>query len=204
MGLRDRYLAAMQTRRAIASPGKGDAQRTNPLLRVAPPVPMQHATNAAADATSHATDAQHPDDLHGAKRATSDAAEAQQALAFRATSRQPVALRVLHEGEAEKSECIDLAAVAWTDADITAFLERRDRLMRWGWTEPDAEKQAEKLVKRDREADDRVSCIDCRHFRHGRCGNHGRAGLNSPELGRDLASLLQRCTGFACPVEGLR
>ena len=101
-------------------------------------------------------------------------------------------------------EPFGLTPVAWTDADITRFLDRRARLMRWGWAEPDAEKQAEKLVKRDREADDRVSCTDCNHYRPGRCGNHRAAGLNSPELGRDLAATLQRCPGFACPVEGLR
>jgi hypothetical protein len=89
------------------------------------------------------------------------------------------------------------AAVAWTDADISAFLNRRARLLRWGWAEPEAEKLAERLVKRDRDdADDRVSCADCGHYRSGRCGNHRHAGLISPELGRDLAVMLQRCSGF--------
>jgi TubC N-terminal docking domain len=84
----------------------------------------------------------------------------------------------------------------WTDADISRFTKRRDRLMRWGWAEPDAEKLAERLVQRDREEDDRVSCTDCQHYRPGRCGNHRRAGLGTHDLGRDLASLLQRCEGF--------
>ena len=90
----------------------------------------------------------------------------------------------------------DLAAVAWTDADIARFLDRRARLMRWGWAEPEAETLAERLVKRDREHDERVSCTDCRHYRPGRCGNHRRAGLNVPDVGRDLAAMLQRCPGF--------
>jgi hypothetical protein len=90
----------------------------------------------------------------------------------------------------------DLAAVAWMEADIGKFITRRDRLLRWGWTEPDAEKLAERLVQRDREQDDRVNCIDCRHYRPGRCGNHRHAGLGTSEVGRDLASLLQRCPGF--------
>ena len=68
--------------------------------------------------------------------------------------------------------------------------------MRWGWAEPEAEKLAERLVKRDREQDDRVCCADCRHYRPGRCGNHRAALLHSPELGRDLAATLQRCPGF--------
>ena len=90
----------------------------------------------------------------------------------------------------------DLAAVAWTDADIARFLDRRARLLRWGWPEPEAEKLAERLVKRDREQDDRVSCADCRHYRPGRCGNHRAALLHSHEVGRDLAAMLQRCPGF--------
>jgi hypothetical protein len=89
-----------------------------------------------------------------------------------------------------------LAAVAWTDADIAAFLARRARLLRWGWTEPDAERLAERMVIRDREADARVSCTDCAYYRPGRCGNHRRAGLSSADMGRDLAGLLQRCPGF--------
>jgi len=52
------------------------------------------------------------------------------------------------------------------------------------------------LVNRDRSADERVSCTDCKHYRPGRCGNHHHAHLNVAEVGRDLASLLQRCPGF--------
>lgn len=91
----------------------------------------------------------------------------------------------------------DLPAVAWTDGDIDRFMARRARLLRWGWAADDAEKLADRLVRRDREADSRVSCTDCRHYRPGTCGNHRRAGLHSRELGRDLAALLQRCPGFA-------
>ena len=94
-----------------------------------------------------------------------------------------------------RPEPFDLAAVAWTDGDIARFLDRRTRLIGWGWPEADAEKLAERLVKRDREQDDRVSCTDCRHYRPGRCGNHRPAGLHSGEVGRDLAAMLQRCGG---------
>ena len=98
---------------------------------------------------------------------------------------------------AEKPEALDLAAVAWTDGDIARFLDRRARLLRWGWPEGEAEALAERLVRRDRErTDDRVSCADCGHYRLGRCGNHRRAGLGLPDVGRDLATLLQRCPGF--------
>lgn len=95
----------------------------------------------------------------------------------------------------------NFAAVAWTDLDIARFLARRNRLVRWGWGERDAEEVAERLVKRDRESDDRVMCVDCQHWRPGRCGNSGRAGLSMPHLSRALAELLQRCNGFATAKE---
>ena len=88
------------------------------------------------------------------------------------------------------------ALVTWTDADIERYRSRRARLIRWGWSEPEAEKLADRLVKRDRDANERVSCTDCRNYRPGRCGNFKAAGLHSPELGRDLAGLLQRCPAF--------
>ncbi len=96
----------------------------------------------------------------------------------------------------EQGQAIDLGAVAREDADIAAFTDRRARLLRWGWTEPEAERLAERLVRRDREQDERVSCTDCLHYRPGRCGNHQRAGLNVPDVGRDLAALLQQCPGY--------
>jgi hypothetical protein len=96
----------------------------------------------------------------------------------------------------EKTEVSDLAAVAWTDADIARFINRRARLLRWGWPESEAEALADRLVRRDRDLDARVSCADCKHYRPGRCSNHRRAGLSAPDVSRDLASLLQRCPGF--------
>jgi hypothetical protein len=76
-----------------------------------------------------------------------------------------------------------------------ALLDRRARLLRWGWPEAEADALAERLVRRDREHDDRATCTECRHYRPGRCGNHRRAGLYSAEVGRDLGAMLQRCPG---------
>ncbi len=87
-------------------------------------------------------------------------------------------------------------AVGVTKGDFRSFQARRARLLRWGWAEPEADALAERLVRRDRESDQRVSCTDCRHYRPGRCGNHRRARLDGAEVGRDLAALLQRCPGF--------
>jgi hypothetical protein len=83
-----------------------------------------------------------------------------------------------------------------TDGDEERSRARRDRLLRWGWPLAAAEALAERLTRRDRDGDDRRSCAgDCGHYRPGRCGNHRRAGLYSPELGHDLAVVLQRCPG---------
>lgn len=106
-------------------------------------------------------------------------------------------LLALLRGETNAAKAHDGDAIGWTDADIARFRVRRARLMRWGWPEAEAEMLADRLVQRDREHDERVSCTDCRHYRPGHCGNQRRAGLNAADVGRDLAATLQRCPGFA-------
>jgi hypothetical protein len=115
------------------------------------------------------------------------------------------ALAVRREGGAGEI-CLEREAAAapphphgrgWSDADIARFHTRSARLLRWGWPADVAEALADRLTCRDVAGhDDRVSCADCRHYRPGRCGNHRHAGLPSAELGRDLAGMLQRCSGF--------
>ena len=112
---------------------------------------------------------------------------------------KPELLTLLLGGRAMKPPS-DTLVVGWTDDDIARFIDRRARLMRWGWPEAEAEKLADRLVQRDRDIDDRVSCTDCQHYRPGRCGNHRRAGLHGAEVGRDLASLLQHCPGWETRV----
>lgn len=94
------------------------------------------------------------------------------------------------------ARALDPSAVDWTESDAGHFLERRARLMRWGWVESEAQKFAVRLTECDRKQDDRVSCADCRHYRPNRCANHRSAGLVSHEVGRDFASIMQRCLGF--------
>jgi TubC N-terminal docking domain len=98
--------------------------------------------------------------------------------------------------KAAKPELLALlnTSPGWSDDDIHRFNTRRARLLRWGWSEPQAEALAERLTLRDR--DDRIACIECSAYRPGRCANHRSAGLGTAELGRDLAMLLQRCPGF--------
>ena len=78
----------------------------------------------------------------------------------------------------------------------TAVAARRERLLRWGWPAAEAEALAERLALRDHEPDGGASCVDCLHYRPGRCSNHRRAALQSTEVGRDLAEMRQHCPAF--------
>jgi hypothetical protein len=85
--------------------------------------------------------------------------------------------------------------LGWDESEIAAFTARRNRLMRWGWAEPQADAVAERLTLRDRDGDDRITCTECSAYRPGRCGNHRRTGLGTADVGRDLATMSQRCLG---------
>ncbi len=101
---------------------------------------------------------------------------------------------------AQATEC---HAGGWNDGEIARFQARVGRLVGRGFAEADAEHLAERLVLRDRNADDRVVCAaDCRHYRPGRCGNHRAALLDGPDIGAELAALLQRCPGWAPVADG--
>lgn len=82
------------------------------------------------------------------------------------------------------------------DSEVVRRHARYARLIRWGWSAADADAMVDRLARRDAQADDRVTCAgDCAHYRPGNCANHRRAGLQMPDVGIDLASLLQRCPG---------
>lgn len=86
-------------------------------------------------------------------------------------------------------------AETWDDAAIARFQARLQRLARLDFAAADAEDLAERLHLRDVEGDDRTLCVECSHYRPGRCGNHRGAGLQASDVGRDLAGMLQRCPG---------
>jgi hypothetical protein len=88
-------------------------------------------------------------------------------------------------------------------AEIARFLSRIEVFRAKGLDEPRAESLADTLVNRDRDGDDRKVCYECSHLRgftHLRCANWKAAGIcmtsDSAFLGKDFASLLQRCDGF--------
>ena len=152
MGLRDRYLSALVARCAVAVPRMCNTQQPAALLRVAPPRETQHATNDPALAAPV---------IDAALHATNDATTTQHAQ------------QAEHEAMVERSAIIsadgvpywqadDLAGLpAWTDAEIVTFEQRVARSTWLGY--PDAKGRAERMLRRDREGDDRRLCVECAH-----------------------------------------
>ncbi|WP_144290194.1 hypothetical protein [Ideonella sp. A 288] len=176
MGLRDRYLSALASRCVVAVPRPCNTQQPAKLLRVAAPKEVQHATNdygpampatvTRLHATNHATATQH-------------------------------AQHADHEAKVERSAIVsadgapywvadDLAGLpAWTDAEIVSFEKRVARSTWLGY--PEAKGRAERLLHRDRGADDRRLCVECQHAGPGwRCAQRGAFLLDQ----------LQRCPMF--------
>ena len=89
---------------------------------------------------------------------------------------------------------------AMTGREIDAMAERTSLFNRRGLPALNAERLADKLVNRDREADERRLCLECAHLsgRAGalRCAQWQRAGLSAPGAAAGLAMQLQRCDGF--------
>lgn len=96
-------------------------------------------------------------------------------------------------------------SAAMTGAEIDTFTARLARFTDKGLTLDDGEALADKLVMRDREADDRRLCLECTHLAgHGvtswRCGDWQAAKVahraRDVQLPADLVRKLQRCDGF--------
>lgn len=90
-------------------------------------------------------------------------------------------------------------------AEIDTFTARLARFTDKGLGLNDAEALADKLVTRDREADDRRLCLECVHLAGHAAGSWGcrdwqRAGAaiqaRDAGLPGDLVMKLQRCDGF--------
>lgn len=112
--------------------------------------------------------------------------------AANAANRLTVAATGQHEPAGPISQLAALAGSARvTDrrADVLA------RLLTWGWPRAEAEAVADRIARLDAD-DDRRTCPECTHYAPGRCRNHKRADLRSPDVGRDLAAAPQRCGGF--------
>ncbi len=86
----------------------------------------------------------------------------------------------------------------WTDSDAAKFVDRRDRLTRWGWPLAQSEAIADRLVRRDQEGDDRRMCVECSHLgERGRCLAAAAGRLSGTDRRHEpVPDILQRCEGF--------
>lgn len=94
-------------------------------------------------------------------------------------------------------------STAMNSAEIDTFAARLTRFTDQGLILADAERLADKLVIRDRDADSGRLCLECAHLRQAggwRCGNWHQAGVatrvRDAQLPGALVQLLQRCHGF--------
>lgn len=93
---------------------------------------------------------------------------------------------------------------AMTGQEIDTLTARLHHFTRRGLAEPDAESLADKLMTRDREAEDRRLCLECVHLAgHAGtwgCRNWQRAAIASKARDAQLPAALviqpQRCDGF--------
>ena len=91
-----------------------------------------------------------------------------------------------------------------TGREIDTFTVRLHHFTRRGLVALDAERLADKLVTRDREADDRRLCLECVHLAgHAAvwgCKSWQRSGVaiqaRDAQLPGALVQILQRCDGF--------
>jgi len=84
----------------------------------------------------------------------------------------------------------------WDDAEIEAFMARTTHLSARGRS--DAEHLAERLTLRDRQADDRRMCVECRELEtSGRCTAARRGALASTDRRLEpMPNVLMRCPAF--------
>lgn len=88
---------------------------------------------------------------------------------------------------------------AMNSTEVDTFVGRLVQFTDRGLIVPVAESLADKLVRRDREGDDRLTCMECVYlqgFNQWRCANWQHANVAREGLARDLVLKLQRCDGF--------
>lgn len=98
-------------------------------------------------------------------------------------------------------------STAMNTREIDIFKARLARFAIVGISNIEAERLADNLVTRDRDADDRRLCMECRHLSGRgarRCGNWQAAGISlkarEVELPADLLRQFQYCNGFASAI----
>lgn len=99
---------------------------------------------------------------------------------------------------------------AATGAELDTFTARLAQFAARGLSLADAEAMADKLLNRDREADDRRACLECASLRgtmrNWSCGNWQAGGVainpRFTQLPHELVMRLQRCDGCSARTAG--
>jgi hypothetical protein len=119
-----------------------------------------------------------------------------------------VAMLVASQTPVSRTAAVMLATDRWcwphssamTGREIDIMVERIDLFNQRGLSEQEADLLADKLVVRDREADERRLCMECANLTGGigawRCAQRQRAKLGEAGLPAELVVQLQRCDGF--------
>lgn len=94
-------------------------------------------------------------------------------------------------------------SLAFNSQELEIIVARMVRFTDIGLPDTEAQEMAERLVIRDRECDDRRSCLECVQL-HAmgvwRCGNWQQAEVPRDGVPRDLVMQLQRCPGFSTAI----
>lgn len=86
---------------------------------------------------------------------------------------------------------------AMNTLEIDTFMSMVVRFTDKGVTMGEAQRMADRLVIRDRDSDDRRSCLECVHLQGTRrCSNWHAAGVAREGLAYSLVTMLQRCGGY--------
>ncbi len=119
-----------------------------------------------------------------------------QALRERVKANKPELLLLLAKAANDPARWCWPNTTAMSPAEINTFLARQRLFLSRGASADMAEALADRMVRRDREGDDRGLCLECQHLRGSgpyRCAVPRRADLRQPDIPRVLALTIQRC-----------
>ena len=184
---------AARARAQLAQQPHGGTNKTDetPLLAVSSVVPGGHAPNR--ERLSSVSSVAHP------QVAVAGMAAAGNADAVAANERIACAPALDgHHGNPYLAleQVVECHAWGWDDAEIDLFVSRATRFSLLGRN--DGEHLAERLTLRDRQADDRRMCLECRELDStGRCAAARRGAIQGADRGLvPVQNILMRCAAF--------
>ena len=162
------------------------------------------AAKVAVAIPPHSTANDPAADLAGWNVTLQDGIQAETVAKFRTASRALDRQIAAAGGPPADRDCWPHSS-AMNGQDIETFTARLARFTGKGLSLEHGEREADRLVQRDRDADDRRLCLECQNLRgrlgNWRCANWHEAGIAiramDAQLPDSLVSALQRCNGFS-------